>query len=197
MEALGTFVLAAIAFVGSPGPNTLSLAAVGAAFNRAQGLRYLAGLSLGMAAVIAIVSSGVSGFLFALPGAAPVITAAAGLYFIYLAYRIATAPPLSTTAAPGSEPKWFEGTLLSLVNPKAYAAMAALFSSFRLVPADRFTDNVTKAAVLIPLIIIINIGWLMAGASLTRFFQNERTARAINLTFAVLLIISVVMTALL
>jgi threonine/homoserine/homoserine lactone efflux protein len=107
------------------------------------------------------------------------------------------APPLTATAKPGGEPKWCEGTLLSLVNPKAYAAMAALFSSFRLVPADRFTDNVTKAAVLIPLIIAINIGWLMAGASLTRFFQNERTARIINVTFAVLLLASIVITALL
>jgi threonine/homoserine/homoserine lactone efflux protein len=31
---------------------------------------------------------------------------------------------------------WFEGTFLSLVNPKAYAAMAALFSGFILVAGD-------------------------------------------------------------
>ncbi|MHA1165813.1 MAG: LysE family translocator, partial [Alphaproteobacteria bacterium] len=124
LEPLGTFILAALALTGSPGPNTLSLAAVGAAFGRVRGLRYMAGLTLGVAAVIVIVGSGISGILFALPGVAPIVTVMAGIYFVFLAYRIATAPPLNSAAEPGSEPKWFEGTILSLVNPKAYAAMA-------------------------------------------------------------------------
>ena len=197
LEALGTFILAALALTGSPGPNTLSLAAVGAAFGRLRGLRYMAGLNLGMAAVILIVGSGISSFLFAVPGAAPVITIIAGIYFIYLAYRIATAPPLKATSEPGSEPKWFEGAFLSLVNPKAYAAMAALFSGFILVAGDPVVDSLFKAAVLMLTIIVVNICWLFAGSALARFFRHERTSRAINMTFAVSLILSVVVTALL
>ena len=197
MEALGTFLLAALALIGSPGPNTLSLAAVGAAFGRRRALGYMVGLNLGMAAMIAIVGSEISGVLFAAPGAAPVITAFAGIYFIYLAYRIATAPPLKPKAEPGSEPKWYEGTILSLVNPKAYAAMAAMFSSFILVAADQFADGLLKAAVLMTLIILVNVGWLFAGAGLTRFYRDERMSRAINVTFAILLIVSVVVALLL
>jgi len=197
VEALGTFILAALALTGSPGPNTLSLAAVGAAVGRMRGLQYMAGLNLGVAIVILIVGSGISGFLFALPGAAPVITAMAGIYFVYLAYRIATAPPLNSAAEPGSEPKWFEGTFLSLVNPKAYAAMAAMFSSFNLVAGDQLEDTLLKAAVLMSTIIFVNISWLFAGAGLTRFLRNERMSRAINVTFAVLLILSVAVAVLL
>ena len=197
LEALGTFILAALALTGSPGPNTLSLAAVGAAFGRPRGLRYMAGLNLGMAAVILIVGSGVSSFLFAVPGAAPVITIIAGANFIYLAYRIATAPPLKATSEPGSEPKWFEGAFLSLVNPKAYAAMAALFSGFILVAGDPVVDSLFKAAVLMSTIILVNICWLFAGSALARFFRHKRMSRVINVTFAVLLIVSVVVAVLL
>lgn len=197
MESLGAFILAALALTGSPGPNTLSLAAVGAAFGRVRGLRYMMGLTLGVAAVIAIVGSGISGVLFALPGVAPVITVMAGIYFVYLAYRIATAPPLHSGGDPGSEPKWFEGAILSLVNPKAYAAMAAMYSGFTLVAADPLADALIKAALLMLTIIAVNISWLFIGAGLTRYLQNERMSRAINVTFAVLLIVSVLAAVLL
>lgn len=55
MEAFVGFVAAALALTGSPEPNTLSLAAFGAAFGRARGLGYMVGLNLGMVLVIAIV----------------------------------------------------------------------------------------------------------------------------------------------
>jgi len=191
LETFGSFILAALALTGSPGPNTLSLAAVGAAFGRRRGFRYMVGLNLGVAAVIVIVGSGISGLLFAVPGAAPVVAAAAGLYFCFLAYRIATAPPIGSSAEPGSEPRWFEGTLLSLVNPKAYAAMAAMFSGFNLISGDAMADSLLKAALLMASIIFVNVCWLYAGAGLTRWFRDERTSRGINITFAVLLLLSV------
>lgn len=196
MEALGSFILAALVLIGSPGPNTLSLAAVGAAFGRFRGLRYMAGLNLGMAVVILIVGSGVSSLLLAVPGTEPIVTVLAGIYFIYLAYRIATAPPLKSAVEPGSEPKWFEGAFLSLVNPKAYAAMAAMFSSFILVVGDQLVDGLSKAAVLMSIIIVVNTGWLFAGSALTQFLRHERLSRVINVTFAVLLIVSVMFTVL-
>lgn len=191
MESLGPFLLAALALTGSPGPNTLSLAAVGAAYGRPRGWRYMVGLNVGMAAVILIVGSGVGSFLFAVPGAAPVISVVAGVYFLYLAYRIATAPPVEADVERGSEPKWFEGVFLSLVNPKAYAAMAALFSGFVLVVGDRLADGLLKAALSLSTIIAVNMCWLYAGAALTHFLKHDRLSRLINVTFAALLIVSV------
>ena len=197
MEAIGPFTLAALALTGSPGPNTLSLAAVGAAYGRLGGLRYMLGLNLGMIAVILIVGTGVSGVLLAIPGVAPVITIVAGIYFVYLAYRIATAPPLKTTTDQGNEPRWFEGVFLSLVNPKAYAAMAALFSSFILVIDNRIMDSLLKAAVLMSTIIFVNFCWLYVGSSLTSFLKHETMNRVINMIFAGLLVMSVAFAALL
>jgi threonine/homoserine/homoserine lactone efflux protein len=192
MAELPSFVLAALALAGSPGPNTLSLAAVGAAFGRLRGMRYMIGLTLGMVFVIAIVGSGVSGILLALPGAAPVITLVAAAYFVYLAYRIATAPPLNEDAGARAAPQWFEGTFLSLVNPKAYAAMAAMYSSFVLVAGDRISDGLTKAGVLLAVLVVVNVAWLFVGAALTRVMRDARWSRVINMLFAVALIVSVV-----
>jgi threonine/homoserine/homoserine lactone efflux protein len=191
MDGLIGFILAGFALAGSPGPNTLSLAATGAAFGARRGLGYMAGLVIGMVAVMAITATGVIGVLLALPGATPIVTIAAALYFAYLAFRIATAPPLTEDAAQRREPSFAAGLLLSLVNPKGYAAMAALFSGFVLVSQRLALDAALKGVVLVAIILIVNAAWLFAGAALTRFLREPRLNRIINVTFAVLLILSV------
>ena len=192
MEGLPGFLLAAVALAGSPGPATLSLTATGAAFGARRGIAYLAGIVVGMAVVMAIVASGLVGLLLAVPGATPIVTVLAAAYFLYLAWRIATAPPLAEDTAQRRAPTFVGGLLLSLVNPKGYAAMAALFSGFVLVQERLALDIAIKMGVLVFIIAAVNVAWLMAGAVLTRFFREPRTNRAINVTFAVLLVASVV-----
>lgn len=197
LETLAPFLFTAFALAGSPGPNTLSLAAVGAAFGRADGLRYMIGLCFGMALVIAITASGISGLLLAIPGAAPVVTIVAAAYFIYLAYRIATAPVLKEVPDATKAPRWYEGVMLSLVNPKAYASMAALFSGFILVGGMVLLDTALKAALAILVILVVNTAWLHAGAALTPFLRDPRIGRRINIAFAIALLLSVLATTLL
>ena len=48
-------------------------------------------------------------------------------------HKIAMAPPLADEAGARQAPSFAGGLALSLINPKGYAAMAALFSSFALV----------------------------------------------------------------
>jgi threonine/homoserine/homoserine lactone efflux protein len=191
VEGLPAFLLAAVALAGSPGPATLSLTATGAAFGARRGAAYLTGIVIGMVVVMAVVASGLVGLLLAVPGATPVVTGLAAAYFLYLAWRIATAPPLATDTAQRRPPTFVGGLLLSLVNPKGYAAMAALFSGFVLVQERLALDVAAKMAVLVLIITAVNVAWLLAGAALTRFFRDPRTNRAINVAFAVLLVASV------
>jgi threonine/homoserine/homoserine lactone efflux protein len=194
MDGLPGFILAGLALAGSPGPATLSLAAAGAAFGARRGLCYLAGIVIGMIAVMGISAAGVVSVLLALPGATPIVAILAAAYFVYLAYRIATAPPLAAPSEQHRPPAFTGGVFLSLVNPKGYAAMAALFSGFVLVRDRVALDAAAKMAVLLAIITAVNIAWLVAGAALTRFFHNPRTNRIINLAFAVLLVASVALT---
>src|SRR5215475_5632277 len=113
MEALPGFLLAALALAGSPGPATLSLTATGAAFGARRGLLYLAGIVLGMVIVMAVVASGLIGLLLAVPGAAAIVGALAAIYFLYLAWCIATAPPIDEWAAERRAPSFTAGFLLS------------------------------------------------------------------------------------
>lgn len=191
MDALAGFLIAAVALAGSPGPATLSLAAAGAAFGARRALAYLVGLVVGMVAVMAIVASGVVGLLMALPGVAPVVTGLAAVYFIWLAWRIAAAPPLDEEGDGRAAPTFVAGLLLSLVNPKGYTAMAALYSGFALAPDHVAADVGLKLVVLTAVIAAVNVAWLLAGAALTRSFRDPLSNRAINVAFAVALLASV------
>jgi threonine/homoserine/homoserine lactone efflux protein len=186
MDALAGFVLAAVALAGSPGPATLSLTATGAAFGARRGLGYLTGIVVGMVVVMALVASGLVTLLMAVPGAAPVVIALAAAYFLYLAWRIATAPPLGEEKTERRAPTFVAGLLLSLANPKGYAAMGALYSGFGI-------DIAVKMTLLTLIIAAANAAWLTAGAALTRFFREPRSNRAINIGFAVLLVASLVL----
>ena len=190
MDGLPGFILAALALCGSPGPATVSLAATGAAFGPRRGVAYMTGIDAGMVVVMSLTAAGVTGLVLAIPGAAPVVAVLAALYFIHLAWRIASAPPLQDTAQ-GSEPSFMAGVLLSLINPKGYAAMAALFSGFALMRGRPELDAAIKLGALVVIVASVNAAWLFAGAALTRFFREPRTSRIINVAFAILLVASV------
>jgi threonine/homoserine/homoserine lactone efflux protein len=193
MENLPSFILAGIALTGSPGPNTLGLAGASAAYGLRGSLMLLGGAIVGVYAVILATATGLTGLVLAQPGVAPVVSAAAALYMLYLAYRIATAPP-AVKAADGSAPGFGFGLFLGLGNPKAYAAMAALYSGFTLVANDPVADAVAKTAVLAPMIVAVDVVWLLVGSALTRASQRPAVHRAINVAFAVLLVASVALT---
>lgn len=191
MENLIGFIFAGFALTGSPGPATLSIAAAAAAFGARRSVAFTTGIIIGVTMVMVITASGVTGLVLALPGAAPVVATLAAAYMVYLAVRIATAPPLSEDAGDGKAPSLMGGVFLALANPKAYAAMAALYSGFVLIAHRPATDAAVKTGILVIVITIVNIAWLQVGAALTRFFRTPKSNRIINVAFAVLLVVSV------
>ncbi|HUJ76738.1 MAG TPA: LysE family translocator [bacterium] len=190
MEGWIGFLIAGFALAGSPGPATLSLAATGAGFGARRGLWYMTGILAGMVIVILVTASGMTGVVWALPGASWVVVPLAGAYFCYLAWRIATAPPLAEQDGAQRQPSFAAGVLLSLINPKAYAAMAALQAGFVRVQALFPLELAFRLAALVGIMLAVNLIWLLIGTSLTRFCQNPRISRAVNVTWAVLLMAS-------
>jgi threonine/homoserine/homoserine lactone efflux protein len=189
-DALIALILAGLVLAGSPGPNTMSLAAAGAAFGARRSVPFMSGLAVGMLGVMALVASGVVALLLAVPGIAPVATVAALLYFVYLAWKIATAPPLTDGATERRVPSVTDGLLQSFVNPKGYAAMLALFASHTLIADKLLADAALKIAVAFAIIVLVNAVWLTVGAALARTFRSPRANRIINITFAILLLAS-------
>ena len=178
-----SLVLAALAVMGSPGPATISIAAVGGAFGIGRSIPYLLGLVVGTTGVLLAVAFGVSAALFSLPAIGPALTVAAIAYIVYLAWRIATAPPLAAADPASRPPPFWGGVLLGIANPKAYVAIAAVFAANRLL-ADPVTDAAAKAAVLAVMIVVIHVAWLFAGRAFARVLRDPTTSRIANAALA-------------
>jgi threonine/homoserine/homoserine lactone efflux protein len=188
-DDLPGFVLAAFALTGSPGPANMGLAAAGAAFGVRRSLALSAGIISGVLAVLLVTATGLTGLVLAQPVLGPAVRVLAAAYMVYLAWAIATAPPLADNVE-SRRPSFVGGLFLGVGNPKSYAAMAALFSGFVLAERPEL-DVAAKALILAVIIAIVNVVWLLLGSALTRFFREPRANRAINILLAVLLLASV------
>jgi threonine/homoserine/homoserine lactone efflux protein len=192
-DAIGTLVVTALAIMGTPGPATISLTAAGSAYGVRRSLSYLAGIIAGTTAVLLAVATGITAALLALPAVRPVLLAAGAAYIVWLAYHIATAPPLAADGSRSDAPGLVGGTLLGIANPKAWIAIAAVFASARL--ADRAAvDAAAKVAVLAVMIVVINTTWLAAGASLAPLLRDARRARLVNGGLAGVLVAAAALT---
>jgi threonine/homoserine/homoserine lactone efflux protein len=185
-DALGSLLVAALAIMGSPGPATLSLTAAGSAFGVRRSLGYLAGVVAGTAAVLLAVAAGITAALLALPALRIVLLACSAAYILWLAYHVATAPPLGAAHAAGA-PTLAGGALLGVANPKAWVAISAVFASARLA-AGTVPDAAVKVGVLAAMIVLINGAWLAAGASLAPLLANPGRSRVVNAGLAVALV---------
>jgi threonine/homoserine/homoserine lactone efflux protein len=192
-DALGTLIATSLAIMGTPGPATISLTAAGSAYGVRRSLTYLAGIIAGTIVVLLAVATGITAALFAVPAVRPVLIAAAAGYIVWLAYHIATAPPLAGQGEGSAAPGLAGGALLGVANPKAWVAIAAVFASARLA-GGAAVDAAAKTAVLTVMIVLINSTWLAAGASLAPLLRDPRRARSINGALAALLVAALVLT---
>lgn len=180
-----SLIVASLVVMGSPGPSTISVTAVGAAFGLQRSIGYLSGLIAGTIAVLLAVATGVVTLLLAMPPLAPVLLAASAVYILYLASQIATAPPPSKPDAAAAAPAFAGGVLLAIANPKAYVAIAAVFAGSPL-------DGALKTAILGGMIALIHLGWWLAGAAFSRVFHDPVWSRRVNAAFAAALVATTV-----
>jgi threonine/homoserine/homoserine lactone efflux protein len=148
----------------------------------------VSGLILGTMAVLLAVALGVAAFVQSIPQGARALGVLSAAYIVFLAFRIATAPPLETRNRRAADPAFAGGFLLAIANPKAYLAIAATFASATLFAEDHALDAVVKAMLLGAMIVVIHMGWLLAGASLSRLLQDPVRSRLINVSLAAALV---------
>lgn len=189
-RSLATLLLSALVIMGSPGPSTISATAVGAAFSLRCSLRYVGGLIAGTIAVLLAVSAGAVVLLLATPHGASALAVASAVYILYLAFKIATAPPLLEQSAQTTAPSFPSGLLLAIANPKAYLAIAAVFAGTTVETQSNGLDALIKIVALSAMIVVIHLVWLMAGVWLARLLRHPLSSRIVNLTLAALLVIT-------
>ncbi len=191
VEPFPSFVLFVLALYATPGPNTLSIAASGAAVGLRRTLSYIGGILAGLSLIFLMVAAGLGIFFANYPTVHHIFQWISFAYVLYLAYKIGASNSLS--GEPGDKPVGFmDGLFICLLNPKAYFAIIATVAQFSVAGEGYVRSFVLLFTWAMLLVIVTNVLWATAGAAIASRITTSRHARLVNWSFAVLLVVSVV-----
>jgi threonine/homoserine/homoserine lactone efflux protein len=181
----------AIATSFTPGPNTLMLLASGVAYGFRRTLPHMAGIGFGFAFLLAVVGLGLAEGFRNAPAAQRALAIASALYMVWLAWRIATAPPPGEPGAEGrGRPMSFlEAALFQWINPKAWA-IALSGAAIYIVPERAALSVAIMAGVFWLVNVPCAAAWTGFGVALRRVLHAPRRARIFNIAMATLLVAS-------
>lgn len=192
IEALLTIAMTTAILLGSPGPAPIALAATGAAQGFKRGLPFLCGILTGLLIAVMFAAAGVATLLVEQPQISKMLKWAAAAYLVYVAYKIASnKSALDSTAQ--SLPRFKDGFLLNLLNPKAYAACIAIFASTTVPASSHFTATLLAASVCYSVAVLVDVCWLALGGVIFNTITSTKVLSAIRLAFALSLVALVVL----
>lgn len=189
--------LAGFAFVSSitPGPNNLMLMTSGANFGFARTIPHLLGVSIGFVAMVIIVGAGLAQVFAAVPELHTVLKVVSAAYLLYLAWKIAKAPPPSAEGAVRATPMTFlQAAAFQWVNPKAWTmALTAISVYAPTGPGGISAVTLVLIAVVFGAINLPSVGvWTAIGTQLRRFLSSPASFRVFNGVMAALLVASLI-----
>jgi threonine/homoserine/homoserine lactone efflux protein len=186
--------LTAFAFVASitPGPNNMMLLASGVNFGFRRTIPHMLGISLGFGFMILLIGLGIGQLFVQVPWLYQVLKVVSVGYMLWLAWRIATAGPISATAAdPDARPMTFlEGAAFQWVNPKAWSMCLTAVAAYTL-PSQYFMSMLVVTVAFVVVNVPSIAVWTLFGASLRGFLADPKRVRIFNVVMALALVASI------
>ncbi|MEI7711852.1 MAG: LysE family translocator [Rhodospirillales bacterium] len=181
----------AVAMYITPGPNNTMLASSGANHGLRATVPHMLGIAAGFALMLVLVDAGLGSALLAIPGLLPVMRWGGAAWMLYLAWKIATAPPPGTVGHVRIL-GLFGAMAFQWINPKGWLIALAVASEFtradRPLPEQLLRIGVVFGAVSIPCM----LPWILLGTGVRSLLRSPIRLRIFNLAMAALLIASLV-----
>lgn len=181
IETLSCFLFC-IALYGSPGPATLSMVSSGISNGLRESIGYLIGIVSGIAVTLVVTFTG----LGAMMHSSEIFTAALRYvgftYIMYLGWKIATSS--TDTNLKTDTPFVFKrGLLLNTLNPKAYVAVALVYSQF-----ESRLSTIELIVVIMGTAIFVDLAWCIVGSSVRKLKLSPGAHKKLNWAFGLLLV---------
>lgn len=184
MMSLGWWLsvaLFSVSMTGTPGPNNVMLTASGALYGYRRTLPHIFGIMAGCFVLFMAVALGLGVLFERFPLVQQGLKIIGAIYLLYLAWRIATAPPPDLAAKDGARPltAWQAATF-QFVNPKAWVMGIALIAGF--MPAEG--SLLANALVLSAFMEIVGFFciscWAGFGMAIGKLLKTPRAWRVFN-----------------
>lgn len=189
-ETLGAFALFVVASSITPGPNNTMLMASGVNFGFRASLRHLAGVQVGFMLLLLGVGLGLQGVLQQFPQIYDVLRYAGGSYLLWMAFKLATAKPATSSVTVAAKPMGFWAAVaFQALNPKAWVMAVTCMSTY-LAPQAQLGQLLVLVALFFVFGAPSSVLWLGFGQALRQWLQDPVRLRAFNITMALALVVS-------
>jgi len=176
----------------TPGGATALAASSGMRHGLSGSVPVLSGLIAGTTSLAAASAFGLGNLMAAYPPLRLALAALGTAYFLWLALMIARSGAPDLDAGRNAPLGFFAGLLLLWLNPKAWTMTLGAAASFGALAPDPLRLAVILGGVFLLFSTAALTAWCLGGAFLARTLSTPRQWRALNLTLAALLIVSIV-----
>lgn len=190
-DAMTAFFAFALVAAVTPGPSNAMVLAAGARAGLVGGMPCLAGVVAGMAGLIGMAALGLGGAVSALPGAMQGLRWGGAALLLWLAWKVASAPPLAGGAR-GDAVGFWHAFAFQWVNPKSWIVGASAAATYGSAAGDGVSRALLMAALFGAAAAPSCLLWLAFGSALQRALTDARRARVFNAVMGGLLAASVV-----
>ena len=192
MVLASLLALVGFSFVSSvtPGPNNVLLWASGATFGLRRTSRHVLGTAGGIGLMALAVGIGLGAVIAAAPGLSVAMRVVGSVYLLWLALQIARSGALQR--ADVARPLGLRGAAaFQLLNPKAWIFALGAMTTFRPPDMPPTAGTLLVAATMMAVIVPTAALWAAGGDMIGRLLTGERTRRAVSLTLALLVALTV------
>lgn len=189
LSTLFPVILFAVTMTGTPGPNNVMLTANGALHGYRRTLPAILGILVGGLILLTLLALGLGSLFQRYPLLQSVLRVAAAVYLLYLAWKIATAPPPAIGATHENQPapwSFWQAAAFQFANPKVWAMGITLMASF--LPSDGWLIvNALVLALIMEAIAFPCISfWAGFGTVIARWLHTDRDWRLFNAVMGLL-----------
>lgn len=171
----------------TPGPNNVMLTASGANYGFRRTLPHMLGVSLGFCSLIVVAAMGLGAVFTHYPGLQASLRVVGSGYLLYLAWRIAHAPPPSERAPGEGRPlRFHEAAAFQYVNPKAWVMAITAVGTFTLA-GEGYAASAAAVAVVCTLVNLPSVSlWAGFGVAIARVLRTPAAWRTFNVAMGLL-----------
>lgn len=171
----------AFSMSATPGPNNIMLTASGARYGFRRTLPHRLGISIGFFALLALVAAGLGGLFMTWPVLQNVLRIVGSLYLLWLAWRIASAPPPTLERSDEARPFGFlEAAAFQFANPKAWLMAVTAITAFTR-SGQEYLSSAVLVAIVCALVNFPSISmWAGFGSAIGGYLRTHRHWRVFN-----------------
>jgi threonine/homoserine/homoserine lactone efflux protein len=183
------FVVFATVMFFTPGPNNVMLLSSGLTYGFRRTLPHIAGVTFGVAFMVAAVGLGLGTIFIAYPVLQTILKYAGAAYLIWLAVTIARSGEV-TSGQDARGPMTFWGAaMFQWVNAKGWVMVIGTITAYAAIASFPW-NIVIQTAISLVIGMLSTVAWALFGSALRPLLRSPGAVRAFNIVMAALLLAS-------